>query len=80
MADLHMVNKHGVLHSWPEDRPLPAGARKASKEEVVAWQKEDAANKAITLAAKQKKAQERAQMVIVTAPAAETPKGKDDAK
>lgn len=65
----YIINRHGILHSIPDDMRIPAGARKATAKEIEEWQKEDAANKAVLLAQKRKSAQDRAQVVIMAAPA-----------
>jgi hypothetical protein len=67
----HIFNKFGVMHTIPDDMPLPPGARKATKDEITAWKAADAKAKAGILAAKQATAARRAQLVVVSAPAAE---------
>lgn len=62
---MYIINRHGVLHSAPDDMRLPAGARKATAAEISEWQAQDAANKAALRAQKQASAQARAQLVIV---------------
>lgn len=61
----YIINRHGILHSIPDDMRLPAGARKATAAEISEWQAQDAANKAVLRAQKQASAQARAQLVIV---------------
>ena len=63
----YILNKFNVIHTIPDAMPLPAGARLATPAEVAAWEKADRETKATILAAKQKKAQDRAQLVVVTA-------------
>lgn len=66
---MHIINKFGVMHTIPDDMPLPAGARKASASEVAKWEQEDAENKSAILRKKQATALARAQTVVVGAPA-----------
>lgn len=62
---MYIINRHGILHSAPDDMRLPSGARKATAAEIGEWQAQDAANKAALRAQKQASAQARAQLVIV---------------
>lgn len=61
----HILNKFGVMHTIPDDMPLPAGARKATPAEIADWQKADAENKAKLLTQKQEARQRAAQMVVI---------------
>lgn len=46
---MHIVNKHGVVHTVPDDWALPAGARKASKTEIEQYEKAKAAQQSANL-------------------------------
>lgn len=35
---MYIVNQSGVTHSIPDDWAMPAGARKATKEEIAAYE------------------------------------------
>lgn len=35
---MYIVNKHGILHSWPDGQPLPKDARPAQAWEVEQFQ------------------------------------------
>jgi hypothetical protein len=76
---MHILNKHGQMHTTPDDWAVPAGARKATAAEIAAWEKEDAANKAAIKAAKEQTKQDRAQVVIQAAPVEPAGKTDDDA-
>lgn len=79
---MYIINKFNVFNDIPDDRPLPAGARKATPEEIADWQGEDAANKLILRQQKHEAAQRRAQMVVnvVAPPEAAAGKGKANDK
>lgn len=68
---MFILNKFDVMHTIPDDMPLPAGARKASKDEIAAWQAADAESKATIKAAKEASRLAHAQTVVVSAPAPE---------
>lgn len=63
----YIINQFGVLHTIPDDWALPAGARTATAAEIREWEAQDAANKAVLLAAKQEARQRAAQVVVVAA-------------
>lgn len=77
---MHILNKFNVMHTWPDDMPLPAGARKASKSEVEEWEAQDAENKVAIRAQKEASRLAHAQTVVVSAPAPEPPAAKSTAK
>lgn len=68
---MFIKNKFDVMHTWPDDMPLPAGARKASKDEIAVWEAADTAGKATIRAAKEASRLAHAQTVVVSAPATE---------
>lgn len=35
---MHIINKHGVHHTIPDDWKLPAGSRRATPEEIAAYE------------------------------------------
>ncbi len=35
---MYIVNEHGITHSIPDEWKVPAGARKASKEEIADYE------------------------------------------
>lgn len=80
---MFIINKFNIFHDIPDDMPLPAGARRATAEEVADWQGQDAANKLIVRQQKQEAAQRRAQLVVqvaapVEAQEPEKPRAKND--
>lgn len=70
---MHIFNKFGVMHTIPDDMPLPAGARKATKAEIDAWEAKDAEKKAEIKATKAASRLAHAQTVVVSAPPAPEP-------
>lgn len=81
---MFIFNKYNVFHSIPDDMPLPAGARLATAKEVAEWEAHDQAQKAAIKAKKDAARAERAQLVVISAPApveepaaTEPVKGKD---
>lgn len=46
---MHIINKHGIHHTIPDEWTLPAGARRATDAEIVAY---EAANEAKVAALK----------------------------
>ncbi len=65
---MYIINKYGVFHSIPDDWPLPAGARKATKAEIDEWKKQDGEAKAARRAQKEQTRRERAQLVVNVKP------------
>lgn len=61
---MYILNKFGVMHTIPDDMPLPAGARRATEKEIAAWQAEDATNKAAIRAQKEASRLAHAQTVV----------------
>lgn len=81
---MYIFNKFNVFHSIPDDMPLPAGARVATAKEVAEWAAQDLTEKAAIKAKKDAARAERAQLVVISAPApaeesivTEPAKGKD---
>lgn len=35
---MHIINKHGIHHTIPDDWALPAGSRRATPEEIEAYE------------------------------------------
>lgn len=59
-----IVNKYGVIHSLPDDRPIPAGSRPATQEEINRWQEQDAKRKKVVAAQKQQSKIAAAKFVV----------------
>ncbi len=74
---MFIVNKAGVMHTIPDDWALPAGARKATKEEIAKWEEGDKAAKQAKLARIEEERIRKAQAVVqvqaVVPPQAATP-------
>jgi hypothetical protein len=68
-----IINRYGILHSYPDGQPLPTGARVATAKEVADWEAQDAKNKAVI---KREKDAKRALKVMAVEPmsATEEPK------
>ena len=76
---MHIINKFGILHSYPDGAPLPSGARPATEKEVSEWQAQDLAAKKVTRQKKREAAQARAQLVVMSGnDADERPEAGDD--
>jgi hypothetical protein len=78
---MYIFNKFNIFHSIPDDMALPAGARVATAKEVAEWTANDLIEKAAIKAKKDAARAERAQLVVISAPAVEEvtepAKGKD---
>lgn len=61
-----IVNKHGVIHEIPNDRPAPAGSRPATNQEVAEWRKQDERRKSAIKDQKQVAKVAAAKFVVTT--------------
>lgn len=59
-----IINQYGVMHSIPDGWSIPAGAVKASKDEIAEWQKADLVAKAERRAMKEQRRRDQAQFVV----------------
>jgi hypothetical protein len=61
---MFIVNKHGVIHEVPNDKPAPAGSRPATEHEINEWRRQDEKRKSVIAAEKQAAKVASARVVI----------------
>ena len=61
---MFIVNKHGVIHEVPNDKPAPAGSRPATEQEIRQWRQQDEKRKSVIAAEKQAAKVASARVVI----------------